>query len=99
MRLITHFTVGVAFVLYATGCEKKVIPPEVPQLQKLEGKAQTRLSEIDAEMKTVQDDPIASAALNEEKELLKSRIERIKENLIRNGAGEPAGEGAPAAHH
>jgi hypothetical protein len=88
-----------AFGLLLTGCEKKKIAPEVPILQKQQEKVQAHLIEIDGEIKGVQDDPIAAAALNEEKELAKSRLERIKEQLIRNGVGEAAGAAAPAGHH
>jgi hypothetical protein len=92
-------TFALFVVLALPACTKKPVPVELPILEKQQEAATKRLGEMDAEIKTVQDDPIAAAALTEEKELLKSRMERLKENLTKFQPAAPAGEAAPAGHH
>ncbi len=80
--------------LTASSCSKKEEDPEVGRLKaQLDGSVK-RMEELDMEIKTSRDDAATSAVLTEEKELLKSRMERLKEKLIGAGAME---RGAPAA--
>jgi hypothetical protein len=70
----------------AISCTKAVENPDKKRLLGQLEKAQTRLVEMDLEIKTVQGDPATALALAEDKELLQSRMARIREQLIKMGA-------------
>jgi hypothetical protein len=105
VRRISPFSWPLALLfalgLTAAGCTKK---PENPNksrlLQKME-EAQKKLAEMELEIKTMQEDPSESSALAEDKELLLSRVERIKEQLMRMGAIESpsAASSGGGGHH
>ncbi len=88
----------------ATSCSKPPPDPNIAIYQKQLEQGSKRLTEIDAEIKTSHGDSNLAAALNEDKRLLQSRLERIKEHLILLGALAPAtaeggGGGGGGAHH
>lgn len=96
---------GALFFLAAwclASCEKKKVAPETEKLKVQMEAAQKQLIDADVEVKSSKDDPVAAAAAIEEKELLKSRLERIKAQLRAAGELEPEpaapAEGQKSAH-
>ncbi len=90
--------IGLAVI---TACEKKQEHPDIPRLRKQLEAAQKRMGDLELEIKTAKDDPMAASSLGEEKELLRSRIGRTKEQLLRLGdtsVAEPAAGGG-GGHH
>lgn len=77
-------------------CTKEPVPVEITRLQAQLAASEKQLVDLDGELKTAKDDPVQLATLTEDKELLKSRIERIKQHLIALGALTVAPEGGGA---
>ncbi len=81
-------------------CEKKEVHPDVARLRTNLEAAEKRMADLELEIKTAKEDPVAAQTLGEEKELLRSRISRTKEQLLRLGdpsVADPAAGGG--GHH
>lgn len=90
-----------ALCIAIAGCSKPIENPDKKRLLNQLEKGQTRLAEMELEIKTVKGDPATAIALAEDKELLQSRMARVKEQLVKMGA-LPAASEAPASgggHH
>ncbi len=90
-----------AFLLSAS-CSKPLENPDKKRLMSQLEKGQTRLAEMELEIKTVKGDPATAIALAEDKELLQSRLARVREQLVKMGALASASEQPAAAaggHH
>lgn len=71
------------------GCEKKEEKPpdpEIPVLQKQQTDLEKQMKDTEASLQAADRDPVKKAELVEAKQLLSSRIERIKNNLKLKGA-------------
>lgn len=82
-------------------CEKKAVHPDIARLKAQLAAAEKRMGDLELEVKTAKEDPVSAASLKEEKELLKSRIGRTKEQLIRLGdtsVAEPGAAGGGGGH-
>lgn len=81
------------------GCEKKQEHPDIGRLRGQLAAAEKRLGDLEVEIKTAKEDPVSAAALSEEKELLRSRIARTKEQLLRLGGTSVADPAAAGGGH
>ena len=82
------------------GCAKKEPHPDIARLSAALEASQKRLGELEIEIKTSKGDPATASTLEEERELLKSRSERLKTQLLGHGVGaDPAAGGGGGGHH
>jgi len=72
------------------------VHPDVVRLRGQLDAAQKRLGELEVEIKTSRDDAATASTLEEEKELLRSRMVRLKQQLAQHG--EVEAQAAPAGH-
>jgi hypothetical protein len=75
-------------------CTRKPEDPQIAKLKQQHEAAEKQLGDIEVEIQAAKDDAVALAAVTEDKELLRSRLERIREQLRDLGAMAPA----PEAH-
>ena len=78
-----------------SACTRKPADPNIARLQKNQATLETEISAIDEQMKTAPTENVNT--LGNERELLKSRLERVKEQLKALDPSAAMSAGAPAA--